>query len=119
VPGRTNPAVTQSTLHATVCMRGWTATVRPPTSYTDALKLRQLRRLGYHDTHAADYEEDHLVSLELGGSPRSPLNLWPQPWAQARRDDRLENRWHRQLCSGALTLRQARRAELAWKHVDG
>jgi hypothetical protein len=25
-----------------------------------------------------DYEEDHLISLELGGAPRDPKNLWPQ-----------------------------------------
>src|SRR5216683_2609243 len=28
----------------------------------------------------AHYEEDHLVSLELGGHPRDPRNLWPERW---------------------------------------
>ena len=34
----------------------------------------------YADTNPiSDYEEDHLIPLELGGSPTSPLNLWPEP----------------------------------------
>src|SRR5215510_5854842 len=30
-----NPAVTQATIGTTICVRGWTATIRPPPSYTD------------------------------------------------------------------------------------
>ncbi|MBV8598859.1 MAG: hypothetical protein JO017_08565, partial [Actinobacteria bacterium] len=29
-PGATNPDVTQATIGSTICVRGWTATVRPP-----------------------------------------------------------------------------------------
>jgi hypothetical protein len=29
-PGATNPAVTQATIHQTICVRGWTASMRPP-----------------------------------------------------------------------------------------
>jgi hypothetical protein len=29
---------------------------------------------------AAHYEEDHFISLELGGHPRDPKNLWPEMW---------------------------------------
>jgi hypothetical protein len=28
----------------------------------------------------ACYEEDHLVSLENGGNPTDPRNLWPEPY---------------------------------------
>ncbi|MGW4994883.1 hypothetical protein ACWEQ3_46110 [Streptomyces mirabilis] len=31
-PGSYNPNVTQSNIHSTICVSGWTATVRPPTS---------------------------------------------------------------------------------------
>ncbi len=34
---------------------------------------------GYADRNPAHYQEDHLVPLELGGAPRDPRNLWPQP----------------------------------------
>ena len=42
-PGVLNPDVTQATIRTTVCRRGWTRTVRPPVSYTNALKRRGLR----------------------------------------------------------------------------
>ena len=41
-PGATNPAVTQATIHQTICVSGWTAKIRPPSSYTTALKVQQL-----------------------------------------------------------------------------
>jgi len=31
----------------------------------------------YVDKAPSHYEEDHLISLELGGNPRDPKNLWP------------------------------------------
>jgi hypothetical protein len=74
----------------------------------------------YVDKNSTHYEEDHLLSLELDGAPRSTRNLWPQPWSQARRDDNgIEARLHRQLCDGTLTLRQAQAAEIAYKHKSG
>jgi hypothetical protein len=37
-PGALNPKVRQSTIKKTICVRGGTKTVRPPVSYTNALK---------------------------------------------------------------------------------
>jgi hypothetical protein len=114
-PGATNPAVTQATISRTICVSGWTATVRPASSYTTALKERQLAS-GYAyrgDTATADYEEDHLISLELGGAPASGLNLWPEPYAAtdgARTKDVIENKLHSLVCSGALGLAVAQHA---------
>jgi hypothetical protein len=78
-PGSYNSDVTQSTIHSTICVSGWTSTVRPPTSYTNPLKVQGIADYGYSDANLADYEEDHLVPLELGGSPRDHGNLWPEP----------------------------------------
>jgi len=113
-PGATNPAVTQATIRATICVAGWTATIRPPAAYTTRLKRQQLAA-GYAyrgDMNPADYEEDHLISLELGGAPSSALNLWPEPYAGtgARAKDRVENRLHALVCSGRLPLATAQRA---------
>jgi hypothetical protein len=52
------------------------------------------------------YEIDHLDSLELGGA-NDVKNLWPQPIAEARHKDVLENWLHAQVCAGALTLKDA------------
>jgi hypothetical protein len=115
-PGALNPSVTQANIHSTICVRGYTRTIRPPASYTTALKLRQLSSLpysGYGDRRTADFEEDHLISLELGGSPTDPKNLWPEPYANstgARTKDKLENVLHALVCNGSLTLRTAQKA---------
>lgn len=95
---------------------------RPSSSYTTTLKIRQIAELGYTDTAPAHYQEDHLVSLSLGGDPTSPLNLWPEPWAQARRDDRIEYELYLRACRGIgrpLTVKEAVRWERAFKHRAG
>jgi hypothetical protein len=103
--GRLNPDVTPATIHATICVSGWTATVRPPEKYTSRLKRRQLPA----GALLRDYEEDHLMPLELGGAPRDVANLNPVPITRAHADDRWENRLHRAVCAGTLTLAAARR----------
>src|SRR3954469_26009241 len=42
-PGATNPKVTQANIKTTICKSGWTDTIRPPTSYTTALKKVQMK----------------------------------------------------------------------------
>jgi hypothetical protein len=54
------------------------------------------------------YEVDHLISLELGGA-NDVKNLWPQPIAEARHKDVLENWLHAQVCSGTIALKDAQR----------
>jgi hypothetical protein len=112
-PGAFNPDVTQSTINKTICVSGWTATVRPPTSYTNALKKQGISDYGYSDTSMADYEEDHLIPLELGGAPRDPHNLWPEPHAGAKNSyskDSIENKLKTAVCNGQVTLAAARKA---------
>jgi hypothetical protein len=113
-PGAVNPDVTQVGIGSTICVSGWTSTVRPPSSYTTSLKEQQLAS-GYAyrgDVNTSDYEEDHLVSLELGGSPTSIKNLWPEPYAGdgARLKDQVENRLHQLVCDHQLPLKTARHA---------
>jgi hypothetical protein len=106
VPGVVNPAVTQANIGSTICVHNWTKTIRPPASYTNKLKAKQMGALGLTgDPHA--FEEDHLISLEIGGNPTDPENLWPQPWhgsANAHHKDRLENLLHKLVCSGRESL---------------
>lgn len=65
----------------------------------------------YNITHHSpgEYEVDHLISLELGGS-NDIANLWSEP-AEPRpgfhEKDKVENYLHEQVCSDALTLQQA------------
>jgi hypothetical protein len=111
-PGATNPEVTQASIAWTICRRGYARLIRPPRRYTSGLKRRQLRAAAYADQRMRNYEEDHLIPLELGGAPADPRNLWPQPrlgvdgW-DADRKDELEGVLNRMVCHGGLPLRQA------------
>ncbi|MEU5547782.1 hypothetical protein AB0G85_36525 [Streptomyces sioyaensis] len=112
-PGAYNPTGTQPTIKMTICVPGWTKTVRPPVSYTAPLKIKQIGEYGYSDTSTADYEEDHFVPLELGGAPRDPKNLWPEPRygdKLAASKDPVENKLKLAVCDGTVKLDAARSA---------
>jgi hypothetical protein len=117
-PGVLNPHVRQETIADTICKLGWTRTVRPPVSYTNALKLEQMREYGVGG-NPSDYQEDHLISLELGGHPTDRRNLWPEPNPHATEVDRVENELNAKVCSGELTLAEAQRRESELKHTSG
>jgi hypothetical protein len=117
-PGVLNPDVTQGNIRSTICRRGWTDTIRPSTSYTNALKRKQMRQ--YRETGSlSDYQEDHLISLELGGNATDPRNLWPEPYPRAADVDQIENELNAEVCSGRLTLAQAQQREDDLKHTQG
>lgn len=108
-PGVLNANVTQANIKRTICVTGWTATIRPPVSYTDPLKLELMRSYGAAGP-ATGYELDHFIALELGGHPTSPKNLWPEaytPLPGAHEKDKVENYLHQQVCSGRMTLAEA------------
>jgi hypothetical protein len=117
-PGVLNPEVSQATIRATICVHGWTRTVRPSSAYTGELKLRQMTEYGVRGSPSG-YQEDHLISLELGGDPVDPRNLWPQPRPWADRVDTVENALNDAVCSGRLTLAEAQQRESDLKHGGG
>ena len=100
-----NPQVTEANLGATICATGWMRTVRPPVQYTDRLKREQMAQLGLVGS-PADYEEDHRLPLELGGDPRAPHNLTPEPHSSSSGKDQDENVFRHRVCSGE-PLKQA------------
>lgn len=118
VPGVLNPDVTQATIGSTICVHGWTTTVRPPVSYTNALKLEQMKAYGEAGPPSA-YQEDHLISLELGGDPTDPKNLWPEPYPRASDVDTIENQLNAEVCSGGISLVEGQRRESELKHNHG
>ena len=75
-PGATNPSVTQATIGQTICVSGWTATIRPSSPYTTGIKVEQLAtRYTYKGAAAnGDYEAGQLIALELGGAPVANAN---------------------------------------------
>jgi len=111
-PGAIDPIVTQENIGSTICVVGYTKTVRPPVSYTNALKSQQLRTtyVRYGTTDRTLFEEDHLIPLAVGGAPRDARNLWPEPWSGslgARKKDVLELKMHLMVCAQQITLKAA------------
>ena len=108
-----NPDVRHETIDQTICVAGYTASVRPATSYTNGVKLKLLRESGTDAANASKYELDHVIPLAVGGHPRNPKNLMLQPWDGedgAKKKDRLEKRLQQLVCSKQLALRDAQAA---------
>jgi hypothetical protein len=120
-PGSLNTSVTQANIATTVCKSGWTATIRPTVTYTNKLKAEQLKTtyasyVAIWGSAPSAYEEDHLISLQLGGNPSDPKNLWPEPYAGigARKKDVVETALKRLVCAGTIKLADAQKAILDW-----
>jgi hypothetical protein len=105
-----NPDVTEGTIRQTICVPGYTETVRPSSSYTNGVKAKLLRESGLDESLMSAYELDHIVPLALGGHPRKLGNLALQPWEGehgAKRKDLLEHRLQILVCRGELQLSDA------------
>lgn len=105
-----NPAIAQSNIGSTICVHGWTKTVRPPVSYTNRIKRGLLAKRHLPWSTARRFELDHRIPLEVGGHPTDRRNLWLQPWGGpngARAKDAVETRMKRMVCSGAVSLVKA------------
>jgi hypothetical protein len=112
-PGAADPRVTQANIHETICVVGYSASVRDVSAAT---KRRVFAEYGISNPAPGAYEVDHLIPLELGGS-NDITNLWPEPYtgpANARDKDVWENRLHKQVCLGQITLAVAQDEMVHW-----
>ncbi|MCE9585608.1 HNH endonuclease [Candidatus Nomurabacteria bacterium] len=92
-----------------VCVSGYTKKVR---DVTTATKKKVFKEYGLAWSTRSNYEVDHIISLELGGS-NDISNLFPESYTisnGARVKDTLENYLHSQVCSGAISLTGAQKA---------
>lgn len=108
-PGAADPSVTQDNIDSTICVSGYTKTVRPPVSVTDPIKQEHMQAYGFTDS-PKNYELDHLIPLEIGGAPADVRNLWPESRytdLNSYDKDKFENYLHKQVCAGALSLKTA------------
>jgi hypothetical protein len=111
-PGAVDPAVTEATLGSTICVSGYTASVRPPTSVTGPAKTESLADYGMTANRTTEY--DHLVPLELGGAS-TVSNLWPEPNDAAAKGvnnpkDAVETALKRAVCAHRVQLAAAQNA---------
>ena len=93
-----------------ICVHGYSKSVR---NVPKRVKEQVYRSYGILTYDPGDFEVDHLVSLELGGS-NSVKNLWPESYLtepyNAHKKDVLENKLHSLVCSGDLPLTEAQAA---------
>jgi hypothetical protein len=100
--------VSQATIEQTICVAGWTATVRPAERVTDREKVASMAAYGDSGS-LGDYEYDHFVPLELGGATNDRRNLWPEPGASPNPKDAVESKLRAEVCDGQVSLAQAQR----------
>jgi len=89
-----------------ICKSGYAKSVR---NVPDSEKNQVYDEYGINSHAPGQYEVDHLVSLELGGS-NDIANLWPElasPKPGFHEKDKVENYLHAQVCSGSVSLQQA------------
>jgi hypothetical protein len=104
-PGAIFPAASK----ATICVQGYAGSVR---NVPAAEKRAVYDEYGIVSHATGQYEVDHLVSLELGGS-NDIANLWPEPAQPVpgfHQKDSVENYLHGQVCTGAIPLDVAQRS---------
>ncbi len=107
-PACTPGAVITTATKAQICVSGYSSTVRHvPVSEKDAVYAEY----GIANHVAGEYEVDHLISLELGGS-NDISNLWPEaanPAPGFHQKDAFENKLHAEVCAGTISLGEAQK----------
>lgn len=104
-PGATFASATT----AQICTSGYAHSVR---NVPQAEKDQVYAEYGITSHSPGQYEVDHLISLEPGGS-NDLKNLWPeaaQPVPGFHEKDQVENDLHAQVCSGKMQLKDAQHA---------
>jgi hypothetical protein len=97
-----NPNVTQTNIKQTICVPGWTKTIRP--SYYQMSKIKNKMCTDAKITTCSDYILDHIIPLSVGGDPIALENLQLESKAKSYDKDNLERKTKTEVCAGRLTL---------------
>jgi hypothetical protein len=110
------PGVVETTDLAIICQ----TSTNSRRHVTEATKRRVLAEYGIAWADRSTVEVDHLTPIEAGGDGASVLNLWPEPLAEARRKDRIENEGRAAICSGRVSAASVQAAFAKdWTTVEG
>ena len=107
------PGISRSLTLRQICNTKWGKDER---AVTESMKLQVFHEYGltgntdkFCRPHGC--EIDHLISRELGGAD-DVRNLWPQSYSgawNAHMKDRVENRLHKEVCAGTMSLKAAQK----------
>ena len=107
---RLTPGAILSTDPDEICVPGYSKRTRNVSRETKELAYRLY---GITTRAPGEFEVDHLISLELGGS-NAIQNLWPESFLtqplNAHVKDELENKLHALVCDGKIPLEEAQKA---------
>jgi hypothetical protein len=102
-PSCTPGAIFQNVTVSQICTKGYSSSVRNVSITT---KNDVYAEYGIYTHTTGQYEVDHLISLELGGS-NDIANLWPEaanPTPGFHEKDLVENYLHAMVCAGKISL---------------
>jgi hypothetical protein len=106
---RITPGDVLTTDASVICKPGYSKSVR---DVPQAVKKQAYNQYGITSHKPGEFEVDHLISLELGGS-NSIKNLWPESFVtqplNAHIKDTLENKLHELICTGKIPVEQAQK----------
>jgi hypothetical protein len=106
-PHCTPGAIYKSATKQQICIPGYSLLSRNVDEKTKKEVFRDYKIIGSY----GDYEVDHLISLQLGGS-NDVSNLWPEAYNDslgAKQKDKVENFLHQKVCKGEISLEQAQK----------
>jgi hypothetical protein len=117
-----SPGAVLTTDTSVICVSGYTRTVR---NVSDSEKQQVFAEYGIPWSEHSNYEVDHIISLELGGS-NDISNLFPESYLiqyNTHVKDTFENYLHSQVCKGNISITVAQQEistdwlkyYLAWK----
>ena len=107
-----NPDVTQENIATTICVPGFTRTIRPYVSTMQAIKAELLAVAGEPWERRNRYQLDHRVPLCAGGAVVDRRNLALEPIDEAHDKDAVEACVCGMICAGAISLEVAQ--HLIW-----
>jgi hypothetical protein len=96
-----------------VCHAGYSRTVRPPYDYAwRRFRVSVFRAYGIPHEQWSQFTIDHLP-LSLGGAPEDLRNVWPEPKAEAKEKDEVEDALLAAACYRHTISLQAAQAAIA------
>lgn len=113
-----NPTLTPGDIltmdYVFVCNKGYASQVR---AVSEATKKQVYKEYNIAYPPAKNtYVIDHYISLELGGS-NDIKNLWPQPYADSLKKDKVENYLQRLMCNRTINISEAQSEIKNWTVV--
>ena len=102
-----NPDVTQDNIQDTICVSGYTKTVRPPTSKTNKIKQDMMRERNLDPSITPYIALDHIIPLALGGHPTDKENLQLISHQENARKSIVDKKLQCLVCTRRVTLEEA------------